>query len=182
MNSRIVKNILLAGMIIAAMIAELLFGSIGWTLPLVLPAFYFFTLNTTWYNAGFAAIFAGAVMDLTLGRSFPVSIPALLTMTLAAYQLRRKHPSELPEVFASILGAMAAAEVVYALFSTTEYGWGLVLQGMFLVLCSFVITLIFIQVGRLILDLLEIQDCFTPRSTLWKRRRLQNLSNRSPRQ
>lgn len=180
MNSRIVKNILLAGMIIAAMIAELLFGSIGWTLPLILPAFYFLTLNTAWYNAGFAAVLVGTVMDLALGRSFPVSIPALLAMTLAAYQMRRKHPSELPEVFASILGAMASAEVIYAIFAQSEYGWGLVLQGMFLTFCDFVLTLVFIQIGRFILNLLEIQDCFTPRSTLWKRRRLQN--NRSTQQ
>lgn len=182
MNSRIVKNILLAGMIIAAMIAELLFGSIGWTLPLVLPAFYFLTLNTTWYNAGFAAVFVGTIIDLALGRNFPVSIPALLAMTLAAYQLRRKHPSELPEVFTSVLGAIAAAETVYALFSYTEYGWNLILQGMFLTLCGFILTLAVIQIGRFFLDLLEIQDCFTPRSTLWKRRRIQHLANRSPRQ
>ena len=182
MKSRIVKNILLAGMMLAAMIAELLLGGIGWIFPLVLPVFYFITLNISWYNAGFAAVIIGAFMDLALGRNFPVSIPALLAMSLAAYQLRPKHPAELPEIFVSILGSMAAAELLYALFSPTEYGWGLFLQGLFLTLVGFILTSAVVLIGRFLLNLLEIQDCFTPRSTLWKRRRLQNFTNRSSRQ
>ena len=181
MKSRIIKAILLAGMVLAAMISELMLGGIGWIFPVVLPVFYFITLNTSWYHAGFAAIFIGTALDLAVGRNFPVTIPALLMLILAAYRLRGAHPAELPEVFASVFGSMAAAEALYALFSHTEYGWGLVLQWIVLSLSGGVLTLLVIQIGRFIMDLLDIPDCFTPRSTIWKRRRLQNSSTRSPR-
>lgn len=164
-------------MMLAAMLLELLAGRLGWILPLVIPVFYFITLNTDWYKAGFAAIFIGTILDLAFGRNFPVSIPALLVMTLAAYRLRRKQSSELPEVFTSILGATAAAEGVYAIFSHTEYGWGIFLQWLFLTLCGFILTLPVIQIGRWILSLLDLPDCFTPRSTIWKRRRLHHGSS-----
>ncbi|MBO5690200.1 MAG: hypothetical protein J6S73_09735 [Lentisphaeria bacterium] len=180
MKTRIIKNILFAGMILLAMLGELLAGRIGWILPLIMPVLYFISLNISWYKAGFLAIFLGALLDLALGRNFPVSIPALLLMLLAAYRLRQRHPSELPDIFASVLGAMAAAEAVYALASAhAELTWTLLLQWGILSLCGFVLTLLIVQAGRILLNLLEIQDCFTPRSTLWKRRRIQHASSRS---
>jgi hypothetical protein len=177
-KTRLVKNILLTGMVLLAMLGELLAGRVGWVLPLVMPVLFFISLNVPWYKAGFAVVFIGAAWDLAWGRDFPVSIIAFLVMLLAAYRLRRKQPSELPEVFTSVLGAMAAGEAVYAIAS--DNGWLSLLQWIFLTVGSTILTLLIIQSGRFLLELLEIPDCFTPRSSLWKRRRLQNASTRNP--
>lgn len=178
MKTGIFKNILLAVMLLLAMMAELIIGSIGWILPLTLPVFYFLTLNTVWYAAGFAAVAAGIILDLALGRTFPVSIPALLVMTLAAYQLRRPQPSELPEVLGSIAGSVAGAEAVYAVFATSEYSWGLLLQWLILSAAGIVLTIPVILIGRFLLEQLALPDCFTPRSALWKKHRMQSGSSR----
>ena len=179
MNAGTFKTLLLSGMMLIAMLAELTAGAVGWVLPLVPAMFYFLTLNTSWYAAGFSALAVGAALDLTLGRDFPVSAVALLALTAGSFGLRRRVTSDLPDILFSLFIALAATEAVYAASAFREYGAWTAGHWAVLTLGGGILALPIIVVGRKLLDLLGLPDCFVPRSTIWKRRRLQNARPRS---
>ena len=174
MNPGIFKTMLLSGMMLAAMLLELTAGAVGWALPLVTPVFYFLTLNSSWYAASFAALAVGAALDLVLGRTFPVSAAALLALTLGSFGLRKRVTSDLTDVLLSLFGAMAAAETVYAVAAFPEYGPWVIGHGIVLTLTGTILALPVIAAGREMMDRIGLPDCFIPRSTIWKKNRLQS--------
>ena len=178
MRSDAVQCLLLAGLMLTAMLLELTAGTIGWVLPLAPAVFYFLTLNTSWHTASLAALAVGAVPDLALGRTFPVTPLALLALTLASYGLRRRPLSELPDAAASAVGAVAACEAVYMLYAD-EYSLAACSQYLSLTLTGTALALLLTAAGRALQKKLGLPDPFVPRSTLWKKRRLQNPRPRS---
>ena len=173
MRSGAVKFLLFAGMMLTAMLVELTVGSIGWILPLVPAAFYFLTLNLSWHAATLAALAVGAVLDLALGRAFPISPLALLALTLASCGVRSRPLSELPDALGSAVCAVAAYETVCALYAD-EYTLAALSAYLTLTLTGTALALILTAVGRVLQKKLGLPDTFVARSTLWKRRRLQN--------
>lgn len=179
MRNDVTRTLLLTGTLLAAMLVELTAGAVGWILPLVPAVFYFLTLNTAWPAAAFAALAVGAVLDLAFGRAFPITAPALLALTLASFAMRRgRSLSELPDTLGSIFCAIAACETVYAL-DADQTGIRGILQWLTLWLAGSCLALAATAAGRVLLVRLGLPDCFIPRSTLWKRRRLQNPPPRS---
>lgn len=178
MKSEAFKTLLFAGMMLAGLLGELTAGTVGWILPLVPAVFYFFTLNMSWHAASLTALAVGAVQDLALGRSFPVSPLALLALTLASCGVRRNPCSELPDAAGSAFCAAAAYETVCALYAD-EYGPAALSQYLSLILTGTVLDLAVTAAGCGLLKKLGLPSCFVARSTLWKQRRLQNPRSRS---
>ncbi len=173
MSVSLVKTLYFCTLFFLTGLAECLCGTIGWLLPLTLPVFYFMTLHLSWPRAAAAAIAAGGLLDLLLGRSFPVSVLALTALIPGAYVFRKEENSGIGDIMGSIAAGIAEAELIYVVFSSYENPLQGFLEWGLLTVFGILITTVVIRIAGAMAGSLGIPAPFVPLSTLRRKRMTQ---------